>query len=286
MVRFRRAALAFGFVLAASLPALAAEPTTIDYGKDPLQQLDYFRLDGPTTAAPPLVVFVHGGSWQRGDKSATARKKAAWSAHQGYAFAAINYRLVPQVDVASQAQDVADALAALRDRAGKLGFDPDRIVLMGHSAGAQLAALVATDERYAGQAGLPLKAIRAVVLLDTAGYDVPRAAKEAPRPGRQMYLKVFGSDEARQSELSPISHTAQPNARLFVLYCLTARQISCSQSESFAQSLETDGTSAKVIRTDGMTHREINRQFGMPGNVPAQQLSDILKAELSAPAGQ
>lgn len=167
MVRFRRAALAFLFVLAASLPALAAEPTTIDYGKDSLQQLDYFRLDGPTTAAP-LVVFVHGGSWQRGDKSATARRKAAWSARQGYAFATINYRLVPQVDVASQTQDVADALAALRDRAGKLGFDPDRIVLMGHSAGAQLAALVATDERYAGQAGLPLESIRAVIARSTA----------------------------------------------------------------------------------------------------------------------
>ena len=67
---------------------------------------------------------------------------------QGYAFASINYRLVPAATVEEQASDVANAVKALIDRAGSVGVDRRRIVLMGHSAGAQLVALVGTDERY------------------------------------------------------------------------------------------------------------------------------------------
>ena len=96
---------------------------------------------------------------------------------KGWAFASANYRLVPQATVEQQAADVASAIAWLRANAAKEGLDPDRIVLMGHSAGAHLVALVGTDPHYLKAAGVPMGAVKGVVLLDGAGYDVAGAGR-------------------------------------------------------------------------------------------------------------
>ena len=97
------------------------------------------------TDRAPLVIFVHGGGWKRGDKNnATGQHKARHYVRQGYAFASINYRLVPDATVEQQAADVASAVAYLRGNAQRLGIDAKLIVLMGHSAGAHLVALVGT----------------------------------------------------------------------------------------------------------------------------------------------
>ena len=73
---------------------------------------------------------------------------------------------MPQATVESQTADVSSAIAWLRANAASQGLDPNRIVLMGHSAGAHLAALVGTNPHYLQAAGVPLGAIRGVVLLD------------------------------------------------------------------------------------------------------------------------
>ena len=144
------------------------------YGADPKQRLDLVKPAGGAKA--PVLLFVHGGGWSIGDKAHAAGGKARWANSNGWAFASANYRLVPQATVESQAADVASAIAWLRANAASQGLDPDRIVLMGHSAGAHLAALVGTDPRYLRAAGVPIDAVRGVVLLDGAGYDVPTQA--------------------------------------------------------------------------------------------------------------
>jgi arylformamidase len=131
----------------------SVDAVELSYGKDPLQKLDYWK---PVKAGSPLVIFVHGGGWKRGDKqNATGKEKSKHYLQQGYAFASINYRLVPAATVEQQAQDVANAIAHLISRAESLGFDGKRVVLMGHSAGAHLSALVGTDMKYlnTGRAG-------------------------------------------------------------------------------------------------------------------------------------
>ena len=124
----------------------------LSYGADRLQAVDYWAA--PSTDAP-LVVFVHGGGWSRGDKRMMdgSDKLAHWRA-QGYAVASVNYRLVPEATVEEQAADVAAAVAHLKARSGALGFDPERIALVGHSAGAHLVALVGTDPAYLRGVGL------------------------------------------------------------------------------------------------------------------------------------
>jgi acetyl esterase/lipase len=124
----------------------------IAYGADPLQRLDFHTARARKPA--PLLVFVHGGGWRQGDKRNAGAEKVAHFLDRGFAFASVNYRLVPAAKVEDQAQDVANAVAYLVEQARELDVDASRIVLAGHSAGAHLSALVATDPHYLSRAGL------------------------------------------------------------------------------------------------------------------------------------
>jgi arylformamidase len=91
----------------------------------------------------------------------------------GFVYVAINYRLPPAVHHPTHARDVAKALAWVADNIGRYSGDPERIYAMGHSAGAHLAALVATDESYLKREGYSLKTIKGDILLDVGAYDIP-----------------------------------------------------------------------------------------------------------------
>src|SRR4051812_21730176 len=140
----------------------------IAYGSDARQRLDFTPDARP---GAPLVLFVHGGAWSLGDMAMAGHMAVHFHA-RGYAFASVDYRLVPSANPHQQADDVAAALARLIGDAPRLGIDPARVMIMGHSAGAHLAALVGTEPSYLAAHRLPIGAIGGVVLLDGAGYDV------------------------------------------------------------------------------------------------------------------
>ena len=248
---------------------------TLAYGEDPLQQVDLWfpRGDG---GAHPLVLFVHGGGWSKGDKSnGSGRWKATHYPQAGYLFASANYRLVPQASVEQQAEDVAMALKALLDRARELGVDKRRVVLMGHSAGAHLVALVGTDERYLRAAGLSYADLAGVVALDGAGYEVSAQMDKGGPRLRQTYEQAFGGDPARQRALSPMNHVAAPNAGRFLVLHVD-RAASVRQSPALAEALRRAGTPAETQSVEGrglMGHLEINRRLGDP-DYPATPLVD------------
>lgn len=245
----------------------AAPDRTIDYGNDPLQKLDFWRARNVASAAP-LIVFIHGGGWSRGSKdNATGRWKAVHYPRQGYAFAAINYRLVPSATVEQQAQDVASALKALLDRALALGIDRRRVVLMGHSAGAHLAALVGTDERYLRAAGLSFADLAGIVPIDGAGYDVAAQMADAGGFLKPMYQAAFGTNLARQQALSPTRHAGAPNAPRFLLLH-AGRPDAVRQTQAFAAALRAGDTEVEERQVAGaglVGHMEINRRLGDPG---------------------
>jgi len=251
--------------VAAQRPVIP-EPHEIAYGTDALQRMDLYGAVSPKTSVP-LIVFVHGGGWKRGDKrNATGAAKIAHFTGRGYAFASVNYRLVPDAKVEDQAQDVANAIARLIRDARSLGVDPSRIVLAGHSAGAHLSALVATDPRYLKRAGAGLERLKGVILLDGAAYDVPVQAGEGPGIMRPTYAQAFGTDPARQRALSPTLHAAAPNAPRFLILHVE-REDGRRQSEALAQALRKAGTNAEVraLRGRGLRgHMEINRALGDP----------------------
>jgi acetyl esterase/lipase len=245
------------------------------FGTDPLQKLDFWAAKDKAKPAP-IVIFVHGGGWKRGDKrNATGAAKVTHFLEQGYAVASVNYRLVPAAKVEDQAADVASAFAWLRSNAAKLNIDPARMVLMGHSAGAHLVALVGTDPRYARAAGFALSDIRGVIPLDGAAYDVPAQIADGGRFMQDTYAEAFGSDPARQKSLSPTLHAAGPNAPAFLILHVD-RDDGKRQSEALGAALSKAGTPAQVTRIAGrglIGHAEINRKLGQP-DYPATPVVD------------
>ena len=264
-------------------PPRAARATTASRrcptARTALQAVDYWA--GPSRDAP-LVVFVHGGGWKRGDKRMMdgSDKLEHWRA-QGYAVASINYRLVPEATVEQQAADVAAAVAFLKARSGALGFDPERIALVGHSAGAHLVALVGTDPAYLRGAGLSFADIDGVVPLDGAAYNVPQQLEEGPRIMGQTYRQAFGEDAARQERLSPTAQAAAPNAAEFLILHVQ-RPDGIRQSEALGAALRRAGTDAEVEGFAGTGlagHAEINRRMGDP-DYPATAVLDAFLARV------
>lgn len=251
--------------MAQAAPA-APSPTTISYGPDVLQTLDFSPAVGARKAAP-LVLFVHGGGWKRGDKAnATGAYKTAHYTRLGYAFASVNYRLVPGATVEQQAQDIADALAALLRQADSLGIARGKVVLMGHSAGAQLVALVGTDPRYLRKAGLSYADVRGVIPIDGAAYDVPEQMKDGPGIMQKTYAQAFGTEPARQRALSPTVQAAAPNAPAFLLLHVQ-RPDGVRQAHELEAALRKAGTPVERQGFDGhglRGHMQINRDLGEP----------------------
>jgi len=244
------------------------------YGADPKQRLDLVKPVGVTRA--PVLLFIHGGGWSIGDKAHVAGGKARWANGKGWAFASANYRLVPQATVEQQAADVASAIAWLRANAAREGLDPDRIVLMGHSAGAHLAALVGTDPQYLKGAGVPMGAVKGVVLLDGAGYDVPTQASAEMNIVKPMYEAAFSKDPRRQAALSPTRHAAAPNVARWLILPIERRQDSQAQSKGLADALKRAGASATVVAVPGESHGSLNKGLGETGDFATEQVARFL----------
>lgn len=247
---------------------------TFAYGSDPLQVMDFWAPAGAKNA--PLVLYVHGGGWKRGSKdTAMGNALPGHLRDQGYAFASINYRLVPAATVEQQASDVAQALAYLLARADKLNIDRSKVVITGHSAGAHLVALVGTDEQYLRKAGLSFADIKGVMPNDGAAYDVPKQMEQAGRMMADTYKQAFGTDPARQKALSPTYHAAAPNAPRFLLLHVQ-RKDGVAQAQELGAALKKAGVSVEYGSFPGtglQGHAEINRKLGEPG-YPATPVMD------------
>ena len=136
-----------------------------------LQSLDVYAPKDAKNL--PVMIYIHGGGWQRGDKAAVG-SKPAYFCSRGWVFVSLNYRFVPTVDLLTQLQDSAHAIAWVHTHIADHGGDPQQLHLMGHSAGAHHVAILATNERFLKAAGTDLSILKSVVELDTQALDVPR----------------------------------------------------------------------------------------------------------------
>lgn len=255
--------------------ASARVSSTVIYGAHDRQKVDVYTPDDAVGDAP-LVVFIHGGGWSIGNRSLVQTKPQHFK-DGGYVFASAGYRLLPEAPVEQQAADIGAALRALRGQADAGGFDPDTIVLMGHSAGAHLAALVATDPQYAGEA---FGAIRGVVLLDGAGYDVPAAIATPALEMPMLYRDVFGTDPARQKALSPITHVGGKNAPNWLALYVAERANSKAQSEALMAALSKAGARAEAVAITGTDHGRMNRELGTEAGKAQTEAVDAFLARV------
>lgn len=177
IVRAARALLVALPLLAACSPAAVLNATiptgglvitrNVAYGAGARHTLDIYRPEG--AAGLPLIAFFYGGSWRMGDK-AQYPFVAATLARRGAVVIVPDYRLFPEVQFPAFLEDNADAVAWAVRQAPALGADPGRVFLIGHSAGAYDAAMLALDPRWLAGAGLERTALRGVVGL-AGPYD-------------------------------------------------------------------------------------------------------------------
>lgn len=128
---------------------------------DSIQALDLFVPAGPGPF--PLILWIHGGGWHSGGRQPEGSELAGTFIPHGFALAAIGYRLTPDAPFPAQIEDCGHALAWLRRHAAEHRIDPQRIGVVGHSAGAHLTALLATGTAGAGFAETGAGPIQAAV---------------------------------------------------------------------------------------------------------------------------
>ena len=219
-------------------------------------RLDVYRPQAAQAALRPVVLFIHGGSWNSGSKNDFLYKAIGRRlAKQGFVGVVISYRLAPQVQVPQQADDCARALAWTVAHIKDYGGDPARIVLMGHSAGGGLAALLATgSDSLLARHGLPATAAHAVLLDDPAGLDMLDYLTKMQYPNDAQYLVPFSRDPAVWRQASALYHL-RAGAPPYSLYIGGDTYPSIqSSSERFAQRLRQLGQSPKYTILPGKKH--------------------------------
>ena len=231
----------------------------------------------------PVVIYIHGGGWHSGDKAEVHNKPKALTV-RGFVLASINYRLwTPPwsksfpgtVTLKHEAQDVAKAIRWVHDHARDYGGDPAALIVMGHSAGAHLSALVCTDERYLKAEGLSLANIKGCVPIDGDSYDLPMHVKaNAGKKVAATDQERFGAEDL-QKELSPVMHvTKGKNFPPFLILHIVDpdHPETQAQAERFAQALRAAGVPVRTHGAAGKDHSTLNNDLGLPDDKPTQEM--------------
>ncbi len=232
----------------------------------------------------PVVFWIHGGGWQGGDKMSAHAKPKAF-VDKGYVFVSTNYRLLPNVDMETIVRDVAKSIRWVHDHIAEYGGDPKRLVVTGHSAGAQLAALICTDDRYLKAEGLTLAIIKGCVPVDGDTYDVPlmietgaarRKALGQPNPKFGHYEK-FGSDPAKHRNFSAVNHVARDKGiPPFLLMYVADHPDTSAQAKRLGSALNEAGIAAKLFGAKDTEHSKIDENLGQPDDPSTKALFEFV----------
>lgn len=249
-----------------NLPAGARLLRDLAYGPHERQRMDIYLPRQPATgaASAPVILMVHGGAWRFGDKALrrVVENKVTHWLPKGFILVSANYRLLPDTPPLEQARDIARALASVQAKAADWGGDPSRVILMGHSAGAHLVALLTAHPALAGTEGA--RPWRGTVALDSAAMDVVQIM-EGRHP--RLYDRAFGKSVADWRAASPTLQLTTGAPPLLAV-CSLQRKDACPQAEGLRRRAATLGSQVEVLPQD-LSHREINEALGQPGGYTA-----------------
>jgi acetyl esterase/lipase len=256
----------------------------ISYG-DPALELQRLDIYAPREAKNlPVVFWIHGGGWETGDKTKVQSKPPAF-VEKGFVFVSTNYRLLPKVDMATIVRDVAKSIRWVHDHIAEYGGDPERLVIMGHSAGAQLAALICTDDRYLKAEGLSLAITRGCVPVDGDTYDLPAIIETAETrrrvhglpPPRFGHREKFGSDPEKHRDFSAVTHVASGKGiPPFLILHVAGHPDNAAQAQRLGAVLKEAGVTITVLGVRETTHDKINNDLGLADDPATKVLLEFV----------
>ena len=193
----------------------------------------------------PVVVWIHGGAWEGGDKRPAPAPELV---QRGIAVAAINYRLSGEAPFPAQIHDCKAAVRFLRANAQKYNLDPDKIGVWGMSAGGHLAALLGTsggDKSLEGDGGNPNQSSKVQAVCDWCGItDIDKLSRKNWTKGSTFY-KLFGGsrdDNLEKVKLaSPVKHVTSDDPPFLIMHGDSDKTVSILQSEELKQALDAAG---------------------------------------------
>ncbi|HEY2413564.1 MAG TPA: alpha/beta hydrolase [Pirellulaceae bacterium] len=248
--------------------------------------LDVYSPKGAKNA--PVVFWIHGGGWQQGDKTGVQIKPQAFM-DKGFVFVSTNYRLLPEVDMGTIIRDIAKSIHWVHDHIAEYGGDPKRLLVMGHSAGAQLAAIVSIDERYLKAEGLDLSIIKACVPVDGDTYDVPAIIETAETRRRvhgepqakNGHREKFGNDPEKHRDFSAVSHVASGKGipPFFILH-VANHPDTTAQAQRLGAVLKEAGVPVRVFGARETTHNKVNADIGRPDDAATKAMFEFLDEAL------
>ncbi len=246
--------------------------------------LDLYTPEAPAGKSLPVMFWIHGGGWQAGDKSDVALKPKVL-VERGFVFVSTNYRLLPDVTMEDLAADVAKSLGWVHKQIAQYGGDPQRIFVGGHSAGAQLAALICVDDRYLKQEGVPFSVLKGCVPVDGDTYDIPKIIMTAEHRqtlyGGKMYTfghrQKFGNDPEKHVDFSAVTHVARDKGiPPFLLLYFPGNPDTRAQAQLLESVLRAADIPAKAYGKSDSNHSRLNNDLGNPDDPATAELYQFL----------
>lgn len=228
--------------------------TDLAYSDLPRQKLDVYV---PTKAGPgpkPVVIFFYGGSWDSGDR-ADYRFAAEALTSQGFVAVLPDYRLYPEVLFPDFLDDAARAARWVKDNIARHGGDPNRIFLMGHSAGAHIAAMLTLDAEYLARVKLAPKDFSGMIGL-AGPYDF--------LPLKKPTLKIIFGPEKGRWRSQPINYVTGNNPPMLLLFGKQDTVVNPGNTERLAAKVKSMGGLVTVVEFPDFGHIDIASTLATP----------------------
>ena len=248
------------------------------------QVLDIYTPEMVTDKSLPVMFWIHGGGWQVGDKSDVELKPKVLT-ERGFVFVSTNYRLLPEVPMEVLTRDVATALGWVHKNIAKYGGDPKRIFVGGHSAGAQLAALICTDDRYLKEQGVSFDVLKGCLPVDGDTYDIPKIIMTAEHRqalyGGKMFSfghrQKFGNDPDKHVDFSAVTHVAKhKNIPPFLILYFPGNPDTNAQAGCLEAALKKAEIPVKAYGKGDCNHSRLNNDLGKPDDPATHEFYKFL----------
>jgi acetyl esterase/lipase len=236
----------------------------------------------------PVVFWIHGGGWQGGDKT-DVKLKPQMFMDKGFVFVSTNYRLLPDVDMGTLIRDVAKAFGWMHKHIAEYGGDPKRVLVGGHSAGAQLAAILCTDDRYLKGEGVTFDVLIGCVPVDGDTYDIPAIIETAETRRRVHHQpqatfghrEKFGNDPAKHLDFSAVTHVAKGKGiPPFLILTVASHPDTSAQAQRLGAVLKDAGIPAAVFGAKDTNHSKLNNDLGLPDDPATKALDEFVATTL------